>query len=113
MSSTIKVLVRMRPAKPGETHDTAIHIHDHCSQPDTSSCVKIPTTANRADAEFRSVDPRSPRAHIILCYYYRFSSCFNDTATQSDVFKQDVAPLIPSVFKGLVRVVYVSVQTLD
>ncbi|TFL01525.1 P-loop containing nucleoside triphosphate hydrolase protein [Pterulicium gracile] len=83
MSSTIKVLVRMRPAKPGETHDTAIHIHDHCSQPDTSSCVKIPTTANRADAEFR------------------FSSCFNDTATQSDVFKQDVAPLIPSVFKGL------------
>nr|VWP00188.1 Glucose transporter rco-3 [Ganoderma boninense] len=83
--SRVKIAARLRPAIPGEPHDNAIRvIHS-----DSGSAIAVD-------------NPRDPSQ----TFKYPFSSCYDQSSTQDQIFDRDVKPLLDLVFSGVTTTVF-------
>ncbi|KAI1786603.1 kinesin-domain-containing protein [Ganoderma leucocontextum] len=83
--SRVKIAARLRPAIPGEPHDNAIRvIHS-----DAGSAISVD-------------NPRDPSQ----TFKYPFSSCYDHSSTQDQIFDRDVKPLFDLVFSGVTATVF-------
>ncbi|TBU52461.1 kinesin-domain-containing protein [Dichomitus squalens] len=83
--SRVKIAARLRPAIPGEIHDNAIRVLHSDAGP------------------YIDVDnPRDPSQ----TFKYPFSSCYDQSSSQDQIFDRDVKPLIEVVFSGVTATVF-------
>lgn len=80
MAAKVKVAARLRPFLIGETPDDAVIISS------TECTVSVSNPRPGANDRFK----------------FSFASCYDQTATQEQIFKKDVKPLLDNVFNGLV-----------
>ncbi|PIL26656.1 hypothetical protein GSI_11281 [Ganoderma sinense ZZ0214-1] len=83
--SRVKIAARLRPAIPGEPHDNAIRV----VHSDSGSAISVD-------------NPRDPSQ----TFKYPFSSCYDQSSTQDQIFDRDVKPLLDLVFSGVTTTVF-------
>ncbi|KAI0720850.1 P-loop containing nucleoside triphosphate hydrolase protein [Cerioporus squamosus] len=83
--SRVKIAARLRPAIPGEQHDKAIRL----VRTDSGSSICVD-------------NPRDPTQ----TFKYPFSSCYDESSTQEEIFERDVQPLIELAFSGITVTVF-------
>ncbi|CDO76921.1 hypothetical protein BN946_scf185006.g3 [Trametes cinnabarina] len=83
--SRVKIAARLRPPIPGEQHDNAIRI----VRSESGSAVVVD-------------NPRDPAQ----TFKYPFSSCYDESSTQDEIFDRDVRPLIDLAFSGMTVTVF-------
>ncbi|KAK1230587.1 hypothetical protein PQX77_006324 [Marasmius sp. AFHP31] len=88
----VRIIARLRPRIEGEVDDGAIQV---CHPTDNSN-----TTTNTS---YISVpNPRDPTE----LFKYPFSSCYDQTSTQEEVFERDVLPLMDVVYSGVTVTIF-------
>ncbi|TDL18799.1 kinesin-domain-containing protein [Rickenella mellea] len=84
-SQKIRIAARLRPRIAGEQEDDAVDVRDE----DGSSCV---TVAHPRDSGQR--------------FKFRFSSCYGESSTQEELFRNDIQPMMDFVFGGMTVTVF-------
>ncbi|KAI0822872.1 P-loop containing nucleoside triphosphate hydrolase protein [Trametes gibbosa] len=84
--SRIRIAARLRPPIPGEQHDNAIRVRTDTDAP----------TAIIVD------NPRDPSQ----TFNYPFSSCYDESSSQQEIFERDVKPLVDLAFSGMTVTVF-------
>ncbi|KAH9886009.1 P-loop containing nucleoside triphosphate hydrolase protein [Cubamyces lactineus] len=83
--SRVKIAARLRPPIPGEQHDNAIRV----LRSDSGSAIVVD-------------NPRDPTQ----TFKYPFSSCYDESSTQDEIFDRDVRPLIDLAFSGMTVTIF-------
>ncbi|KAK1235291.1 hypothetical protein PQX77_001495 [Marasmius sp. AFHP31] len=88
----VRIIARLRPRIEGEVDDGAIQV---CHPTDNSN--------NTTNTSYISVpNPRDPTE----LFKYPFSSCYDQTSTQEEVFERDVLPLMDVVYSGVTVTIF-------
>ncbi|EGO03669.1 hypothetical protein SERLA73DRAFT_83760 [Serpula lacrymans var. lacrymans S7.3] len=82
----IRIAARLRPRIDGEVEDTSIQVI-HSDQ--AASCISI-------------ANPRDPTQ----VFKFPFSSCYDQSSTQEEIFDRDVQPLINVVYSGVTVTIF-------
>ncbi|KAI0630947.1 kinesin-domain-containing protein [Trametes polyzona] len=85
--SRIRIAARLRPPIPGEQHDNAIRVVRRDGLHNSSIVVD---------------NPRDPTQ----TFNYPFSSCYDESSTQQDIFERDVKPLVDLAFSGITVTIF-------
>ncbi|KAI0349857.1 kinesin-domain-containing protein [Trametes cingulata] len=83
--SRVKIAARLRPPIPGEQHDNAIRVVRSSS----GSAIVVD-------------NPRDPSQS----FNYPFTSCYDESSAQEDIFDNDVKPLIDLAFSGMTVTIF-------
>ena len=95
--SRIKIAARLRPALPAEQHDNAIRVVRTQSGP--AIHVDNPRDATQT---FKYPCAIPPPFFYLVSPLFSFSSCYDESSTQQEIFGRDVEPLIQLAFSGIV-----------
>ncbi|KAG7085767.1 hypothetical protein E1B28_003308 [Marasmius oreades] len=94
----VRIVARLRPRIDGEVDDGAIQV---CHPSDNTSSSF--SSASGAGASYISVpNPRDPTE----LFKYPFSSCYDQTSTQEELFENDVSPLMNVVYEGVTVTIF-------
>ncbi|KAK0454144.1 kinesin-like protein [Desarmillaria tabescens] len=92
----IRIAARLRPRLSGEVDDDAIKIchslDDTGASSSSAACQSFITVPNPANA-----------AQI---FKFPFSSCYDQTSTQEEIFRNDVEPLVDVVYNGVTVTIF-------
>ncbi|KAI0642491.1 P-loop containing nucleoside triphosphate hydrolase protein [Trametes meyenii] len=83
--SRVRIAARLRPAIPGEQHDNAIRV----LRSDSGSAIVVDNPRDSSQT-----------------FKYPFSSCYDESSSQSEIFDRDVRPLIDLAFSGMTVTVF-------
>jgi kinesin family member 22 len=83
MATKVKVAARLRPLINSEHPDNAV--------------IVSPTESTISIANLRNANER---------FKFSFSSCYDQSASQEEIFEKDVRPLVDHVVNGLVYVIH-------
>ncbi|KAI8969759.1 kinesin-domain-containing protein [Trametes punicea] len=83
--SRVRIAARLRPPIPGEQHDNAIRV----LRSESGSSIVVD-------------NPRDPSQ----TFNYPFSSCYDESSTQDEIFQRDVRPLIDLAFSGMTVTIF-------
>ncbi|KAK0473722.1 kinesin-like protein [Armillaria novae-zelandiae] len=92
----IRIAARLRPRLNGEVDDNAIKVCH--SLDDTGASSNSATTQS-----FVTVPNPSNAAQI---FKFPFSSCYDQTSTQEEIFRNDVEPLVDVVYNGVTVTIF-------
>ncbi|KAK0489541.1 kinesin-like protein [Armillaria luteobubalina] len=92
----IRIAARLRPRLNGEVDDDAIKVFH--SLDDTGASSNSATTQS-----FVTVPNPSNAAQI---FKFPFSSCYDQTSTQEEIFRNDVEPLVDVVYNGVTVTIF-------
>ncbi|KIY48363.1 hypothetical protein FISHEDRAFT_73723 [Fistulina hepatica ATCC 64428] len=79
----IRVIARLRPRLPGEPPDSSLQVVHVDGRP----CVEISNLKNTTTGSFQ----------------FQFTNAHPGTATQENIFEQDILPMLEYVYSGIVR----------
>lgn len=117
MAHRVKIAARLRPRLQGELHDEGVWIvrsEDLSGGAASAICVTNPRDQSqvfRFPCVFCALCPLIVEdsiavlrnlTHRITRDTDSFTSCYDETSTQEDIFENDVRPLIDVVFSGVV-----------
>ncbi|KAI0676625.1 kinesin-domain-containing protein [Trametes maxima] len=83
--SRVRIAARLRPAIPGEQHDSAIRV----LRSDSGSAIVVDNPRDTSQT-----------------FKYPFSSCYDESSSQAEIFDRDVKPLIDLAFSGMTVTVF-------
>ncbi|KAK0203900.1 kinesin-like protein [Desarmillaria ectypa] len=92
----IRIAARLRPRLSGEVDDDAIKICHFFDDTGTSS-------SSTATQSFITVPNPANAAQI---FKFPFSSCYGQTSTQEEIFRNDVEPLVDVVYNGITVTIF-------
>ena len=109
----VKIAARLRPRINGEADDASVKVYN---TPSTS--LSDPSSSGSSNTSFISVtNPRDlsqvfkfpcvvSRCYVIcgdfIWVVFRFTSCYDQSSTQEEIFNNDVQPMIDVVYSGVV-----------
>ncbi|EPQ52051.1 kinesin-domain-containing protein [Gloeophyllum trabeum ATCC 11539] len=85
MAHKVKIAARLRPRIGAELEDDSIQVVNE----DGGSCICV-------------VNPRDPNSY----FRFPFSSCYDQSSTQEEIFENDVRPLIDVAFHGVTVTIF-------
>ncbi|KAG5716418.1 Kinesin-like protein KIF22 [Termitomyces sp. T112] len=90
-SAKIKIIARLRPRLNAELDDGSVKVI-HSSDDTGSSSGSVISVTN----------PRDPSQ----VFKFPFSSCYDETSTQEEIFQNDVQPMIDVVYSGVTVTIF-------
>ncbi|KIM91711.1 hypothetical protein PILCRDRAFT_137751 [Piloderma croceum F 1598] len=94
----VKIAARLRPRINGEVDDDSIKVH---TTPSTS--LSDPSSSGSSSTSFISVtNPRDPSQ----VFKFPFTSCYDQSSTQEEIFNNDVQPMIDVVYSGVTVTIF-------
>ncbi|KAF9260345.1 kinesin-domain-containing protein [Marasmius fiardii PR-910] len=94
----VRIVARLRPRIDGEVDDGAIQVC-HPSPDNTAASSSFSSTGT----SYISVpNPRDPTE----LFKYPFSSCYDQTSTQEQLYENDVSPLMDVVYEGVTVTIF-------
>lgn len=103
MSHKVKIAARLRPRLDGELVDDQLQVVHATSTSSGAADVSGSSNASSAAGSYISVtNPRDPSQ----VFKFPFSSCYDESSTQEEIFKNDVEPLIDVVYSGITVTIF-------
>jgi kinesin family member 22 len=111
-TAKVKIVARLRPRLSGEIDDGAVQLCHASDETGSSSSSSSATSSYISVANPR--DPTTlfkfPCVYSILWLIHSmsdgvppsFTSCYDESSTQEEIFQNDVRPLIDVVYNGIV-----------
>lgn len=97
-TAKVKIAARLRPRLPGEIDDGALQVCHVSDETGVSS-----SSSSSATSSYISVaNPRDPTT----VFKFPFTSCYDESSTQEEIFQNDVRPLIDVVYSGVTVTIF-------